>query len=389
MGREVDYAGMASQLQKKTAVPGANLYLTVDKDMQELAKEKFADRSGAAVVLDVNTGAVLTMYSSPSYDSNRLNGPGADAYWRMISHSPKNYLLNRAIQGIYPPASTYKIVTALAALSSGVVKPNEKIICHGVYMFGGRPYHCWKKSGHGPIPIHDAIVSSCDVFFYIMGLRLGVDKIAKYASMIGFGKKTGIPLYGEKSGLLPTSKWKLKRFGVPWQAGENLSIAVGQGYDAVTPIQNALLAAMVANGGKKLDLHIVDRAVSSNGNLVYKWKAPKKVERIKIPPNVIKIVREAMVGVVANPRGTAHRLSNFKVSMGGKTGTAQVVSLDLGARCHSEKCKDHAWFIGFSPADHPRVAASVIVEHGGFGSAAAAPIVGALMQKYYDIGYGK
>ncbi len=388
VGREVDYEGIASQLVQHSAEAGHSLRLTLDRDLQEMARDMFGDRKGGAVAIDPRDGAILALYSSPSYDLNRLAGSDGAAYWNQISSSPEKYLLNRAIQGGYPPGSTFKTVTATAALSEDAVKPDEHVSCGGALVYGGRPYHCWAKGGHGPIDIHRAIVSSCDVFFYNMGLRLGVDRIAKYANLLGLGHKTGIPLGGERDGLIPTSEWKQKRFGVPWQKGEDLSISVGQGYDVVTPVQNALLAAHIANGGKELKLHLVEEAYDVNANQTYKWTAPEE-KRIAIDPKVLEIVKSGMVGVVSEPGGTGHRLSAYKVSMGGKTGTAQVIQLDGNAVCRSEVCKDHAWFIGFSPAEgEAEIAMAVVVEHGGFGAAAAAPIVGAMMQRYHDIVHG-
>jgi penicillin-binding protein 2 len=387
VGRQVDYEGIASQLTNKQAVAGQSLKLTIDRDLQEVARDLFAGRKGAAVALDPRDGAILAMYSSPSYDLNRLAGPEGNSYWSEIVSSPEKYLLNRAIQGGYPPGSTYKIVTATAALSEGVVKPDENLYCGGALVYGGRPYHCWAKGGHGQISIHRAIVSSCDVFFYHMGLRLGVDRLAKYANILGPGRSTGVPLSGERTGLIPTSEWKEKRFGVPWQGGENLSIAVGQGYDVVTPIQNALVAAHIANGGREFELHFVEAAYDVEGKETYRWKPPPE-KRLPISPDVIETVKDGMVGVVGEVGGTGHRLSSYKVKMGGKTGTAQVIAMDSGARCVGERCRDHAWFIGFAPADDPEIAAAVVVEHGGFGASAAAPIVGAMLQKYYDIIHG-
>jgi len=385
VGRQVDYEGIADELTSKPAVAGRSLRLTIDRDLQEIAREMFGERKGAAVAIDPKTGAILAMYSSPSYDPNRLSGPGGQEYWRMIATSPQKYLLNRAIQGGYPPGSTYKIVTAIAALMEGVVTPDEKVVCRGALVYGGRPYRCWAKGGHGPISMHRAIAQSCDVYFYTMGLRLGVDRLAKYANMLGFGRRTGIPLPGEKPGLIPTSQWKEKRFGVPWQQGENLSIAVGQGYDVVVPIQNALLAAQVANGGKRIELHLVEAAYDVDGKQTYRWEAPENLPELPIDKKVLEVVKGGMDSA-AQPGGTAGRLSwLYDIKMGGKTGTAQVMSLEAAARCAEERCRDHAWFIGFAPADAPEIAASVVVEHGGFGASAAAPIVGAMLQKYYDI----
>lgn len=389
VGREVDFEGIASQLEDRPATAGASLKLTIDRDLQELARDLYGTRRGAIVAVDVRTGGILTMYSAPSYDLNVLSGAGGTEYWNAIAIDPAKPLLNRAIQGGYPPGSTYKVLNAVAALSEQVIRPEENLHCGGALMFGGRAYHCWAKGGHGAISLHRAVVSSCDVYFYLAGLRLGVDRLAHYANMFGLGKKTGVPLPNEREGLIPTSEWKLKRFGIPWQQGETLSISVGQGYDVETPIQNALVAAQIANGGHKLDLHFVDAAYDIDGNEIYRWKPPDKPEMLPIDPAVLDTVRKAMVGVVAEPGGTAHRQSTRKVTMGGKTGTAQVIQLDGNAVCRSEICRDHAWFIAFAPADAPEVAAAAIVEHGGFGAAAAAPIVGEILERYWLIEHGE
>lgn len=386
VGREVDYEGIASQLEDRPTVAGASLQLTIDRDLQELARDLFGTRKGAVVVIDVRTGGIRAMYSAPSYDLNRLAGPEGSAYWTEISADPEKPLLNRAIQGGYPPGSTYKVVNAVGALAEGVVRPDENLSCGGGLSFGGRVFHCWGV--HGAISLHRAIVSSCDVYFYLTGLRLGVDRLAKYAHMLGLGKKTGVPIPGEKEGLIPTSEWKLKRFGIPWQEGETLSIAVGQGFDVETPIQNAMVAAHIANGGRKLDLHFVEAAYDVDGEEVYRWKPPEKEEVLPVDPKVLDLVRSGMVGVVAEPGGTGHRQSTRKVSMGGKTGTAQVIQFDSGVVCRGEKCRDHAWFIAFAPADAPEVAAAAVVEHGGFGASAAAPIVGEILERYWLIEHG-
>jgi penicillin-binding protein 2 len=389
VGREVDYEGIASQLTNQESVAGASLRLTIDRDLQALGRELFGKRRGAAVLIDPRNGAILGMVSAPTYDLNRLEGPGGGEYWNELAASPDKPLLNRAIQGGYPPGSTFKIPTSIGALSEGVVKPDERVSCGGALVYGGRPYHCFSRGGHGPIDIHRAIVSSCDVFFYTMGLRLGVDRMSKYANLMGLGHKTGVPLPGEREGLIPTQAWKEKRLGTPWQRGEDLSVAVGQGYDVVVPIQNALVAAHVANGGQDIELHLVDAAYDVEANEIYRWKPSRELKPLPIDPKVLEIVKAGMVGVVAEPGGTGRRLSSYKVTMGGKTGTAQVYQLDSGVSCRSEACRDHAWFIGFSPADRPEIAGAVVVEHGGFGAAAAAPILGALFQKYHDIEHGE
>jgi len=387
VGREIDYEGIANRLEQKSAVPGDSFVLTLDKDVQEVAQSMFGDKNGAAVVVDVRDGGIVAMYSSPSFDLNKLASPEGGQYWLEIARDPKGYLINRAIQGAYPPGSTYKPVTAIAALSENVIKPEQTVFCGGALMYGGRPYHCWRKGGHGSISVHRAIVESCDVFFYNMGLRLGVDRLAKYAKLLGLGERTGIQLSDERSGLIPTSEWKLRRFGSPWQEGESLSVSVGQGYDLVTPLQNAMVAAYIANGGKKIHPHMVKATYDAMGEQTYEWSLPENdgKEDIPISKDVLRIVRDAMIGVVAEPGGTAYRLSTYDIKMAGKTGTAQVVQLDGKFACVGEKCRDHAWFIGFAPAENPEIAAAVVVEHGGFGASAAAPIVGAMLQKYYDV----
>jgi penicillin-binding protein 2 len=399
VGREVDFEGIAEELEQKPAIPGNSLILALDRDVQEVAQAYFEPgkggeslsgaiskgKSGAAVMVDVRDGGIIAMYSSPSYDLNLLSSREGSQYWNSIASDSRGYLINRAIQGAYPPGSTFKPVTALAALSEKVVKPEETIRCGGGIIYGGRPFHCWRKGGHGAISVHRAIVESCDVYFYLMGLRLGVDRIAKYAKMLGLGSKTGVPLPEERSGLIPTSEWKKTRFGVPWQEGETLSVAVGQSYDLVTPLQNALVAAQIANGGKRITPHLVQAMFDPYGKEIYRWTPPENSDDdIGIPEDVVKIVRDGMIGVVGEPGGTGHRLSTYKVKMGGKTGTAQVISLGTTV-CSGEKCRDHAWFIGFAPAENPEVAAAAVVEHGGFGASAAAPIVGAMLQKYFDV----
>lgn len=377
VGREIQYEGIARELVNTAAQPGEDLQLTVDRDLQLVAREQFAGKRGAAVMIEVETGNILALFSAPSYDLGQLAGPDGSEYWKTLETDPQKPLLNRAVQGVYPPASTYKIVTAVAALAEGVVKPDERISCGGAYVYGGRPYHCWLRSGHGAIALKQAIAASCDVYFYVMGLRLGVDRIAKYAQVLGLGRRSGIPLADEKSGLIPTAEWKLARFKEPWQEGETLSIAVGQGYDLVTPLQNAMMAARVANRGKPIRAQLLHAAQQA--------AIPSADEGLAIADDVFDRVHEGMRAAIAEAGGTARRLATLPIAVAGKTGTAQVIALDRGAGCHAEWCRDHAWFIGFAPVERPRVAVAVIVENGGFGASVAAPIAGALFQKYAEI----
>lgn len=376
-GREVTWPGI--ELLREEPVNGTNLHLTIDARLQEAAKEGLAGKSGAVVALDPRTGEVLALYSSPSLDLNKLSLPEGSNYWQEIVADEKRPLYNRALQGTYPPASTFKITTAAAALGEKQITPETTLFCGGGLSFGGRFYQCWLKGGHGNISLVRALASSCDTFFYQLGLKLGPDKIARYANLLGLGVPTGIDIPGERSGLIPTSTWKEKRFGVPWQAGESLSISVGQGYDTVTPLQNAVMIATIANDGKKVTPHISSRLTDKAGNIVYAWqeKPPEQV----LQPEIVKSIKEGLVNVVDSPEGTGFRLKALGLKIAGKTGTAQVISKEAW-RSGVEELKDHAWFVGYAPYDDPKIAVAVIVEHGGFGASAAAPVVGKVMEAY-------
>ena len=378
-GREVYYKGIAAELENKSPVPGFNLKLTIDKQLQDVAIKAFEGKTGAAVAVDVNSGAVRLLFSAPTYNLNELSSSDSNKYWGQLVTDKSRPLLNRAIQGAYPPGSIYKIITAIAGLSENVVTPGAKLYCGGHLPYFGRRYHCWNKHGHGNVALHRALVESCDVFFYRLGLSLGVDTIWNYASIFGLGKPTGISLEGERSGLIPTKEWKQKKYNVPWQSGENLSISVGQGFNLVTPLQSALMLAQVVNGGFKIRPYMVSSVYDSDGREIFNMKG-EKLERLPVSQKILNVVKSALVGVVSENGGTAHGLSRHSVTMGGKTGTAQVVSLER--ECKKRECQDHAWFVGFAPADNPKLAVAVIVEHGGFGAVAAAPIVGKILQKY-------
>ncbi len=303
-GREVTWQGI--ELLHEEPVNGANLRLTIDARLQTAAKEGLAEKSGAVVALDPRTGEVLALYSSPSLDLNKLSLPEGNKYWREIVTDEKRPLYNRAIQGTYPPASTFKITTAAAALGEKQITPETTLFCGGGLNFGGRFYQCWRDGGHGNISLTRALASSCDTFFYQLGLKLGPDNIAKYANLLGLGALTGIDIPGEKTGLIPTSAWKEKRFGVPWQAGESLSISVGQGYDTVTPLQNAVMIATIANGGKKIIPHLSSRSAD-------KGVEPEQV----LQPEIVKSIKEGLVNVVNSPVGTGFRLSTLCLKIAG------------------------------------------------------------------------
>lgn len=373
VGREIVASGLEDELTEKKAVHGGYLRLTLDGRLQKAARDFFQGKSGAAVALDPTNGAVLLLYSAPSFDLNQFD-------WEAAAASPKKYLLNRAIQGAYPLGSVYKIITAAAALHEKKVQPSQTFYCGGAFYFGGRPFHCWRKAGHGVVALQRGLIESCDVYFYNLGLKVGVDGLAKYALAFGLGEETEIGLANERSGLVPTREWKQKARGDVWHEGETLSVAIGQGANLATPLQAARMIAMVANGGQKIKPYLVESVIHP------KTGEEKKVKRLTpapsaiLAPEILAQVKQALVGVVANPSGTAHRLHALGIPMGGKTGTAQVVA--LGRACVGEACRDHAWFVAFAPAEAPKIAVAVLVEHGGHGSSGAAPLAGELIQIY-------
>ncbi|MCP4003543.1 MAG: penicillin-binding protein 2 [bacterium] len=388
----VDAHGRELQLLGAVAPqPGHNVVLTIDGDLQRIAEAALekAGRNGAVVALDPRDGKVLVLANRPSYDPN-LFAIGIDTeQWKEFTANPTKPLHNRAIAGQYPPGSTYKVVTALAGIEEGVIEENTRVHCGGSYKLGRRRYRCWKRGGHGWVDLHRAIVESCDVFFYQTGHKLGVDKIAYYARELGFAKRTGIELRGEMSGLIPTSAWKERRFGEPWIEGETISISIGQGFDLVTPIQLASVYAAIGNGGTRYKPYLVDRTESPEGDLIEK-RAPEVLGEVPISREALAKVREGLRGVVKERRGTGYAMRRLpeKTSAAGKTGTAQVVALAKDPvkdeSLIPEAQRDHAWFATYVPADEPRIAIAVLVEHGGHGSSTAAPIAAQIAKAFLE-----
>ncbi|MCP4666632.1 MAG: penicillin-binding protein 2, partial [Deltaproteobacteria bacterium] len=293
---------------------------------------------------------------------------------------------NRALSGQYPPGSVFKIVVALAGLEEGVFRPTEKVTCRGVFPFRGRDYHCWKEHGHGPVNLYRALKESCDIYFYTMGRRLGVDRIAAYAKKLGLGKKTGFDAGQEKAGLIPTRAWKLRRFGIRWQAGETISTSIGQSYVLVTPIQAANLISAVFNGGRLYRPQATMWVGKTENEKIHQF-TPKLTGRAEIKPGHMELVKKALIGVVNEPHGTASKARLGHITVAGKTGTAQVVALEKDDGKRKEKdvplrFKDHAWFVAVAPAENPKIALAIVVEHGGHGGSAAAPIAGAMIEAY-------
>jgi penicillin-binding protein 2 len=389
-GQEIEVDSVGRRLRMLREIPerpGNSVIMTIDLDLQRVAEEAIGDRAGALVALDPNTGYILAMASHPSFDPNNFAGGITPAMWRALSMDPRHPLSNRTIQGVYPPGSTFKIVGSIAGLEDRTLTTETTYGCAGGIYFGGREYRCWRKQGHGAISLHRAIVESCDVFFYNVGQKLGIDRLAAWAHALGLGKKTGIELDNERSGVIPSTTWKENRFGERWYPAETLSAAIGQGYVAVTPIQLAELAAEVANGGIEYKPQFVKEIESLDGSVV-KAFPPVIENHVKIDRAMLEAVRSGMAGVVNQNDGTAHGAMLDNVIVAGKTGTAQVVKEAQGARTKEnaipEQYRDHGWFIAFAPVEHPQIAIACIIEHAGHGGSTAAPVVKAVMQKFFE-----
>jgi len=386
---EVDVRGFAQKLIRiQEPLPGNDLQLTIDTALQQTAEQALDGKAGAIVVMEVATGRVLAMVSAPTLPLTEFVGGIASTTWQRLLNDPKKPLLNKPIQGQYPPGSTYKIVTALAGLAEQVVTPATVFYCNGSYTFGNRSYGCWKKSGHGAVDLKKALAESCDVYFYQVGQRLGVDTLAKYARMLGLGEKTGIAMEHEKEGLVPTSEWKRRRFKEPWQEGETLSIAIGQGFNLATPLQICRMTAAVANGGTLFSPRIVDSIRDPDGKVIEEFPAVATAT-VLAGSDALKTIQDALVEAVHGEHGTGKAARIKGVTIAGKTGTAQVVKLSQFEEVPEEQIpyryRDHAWFTCYAPAEAPEIAVTVLVEHGGHGGSAAAPIAREILKKYFEL----
>lgn len=382
-GREVNQSADLRILQQSATVDpveGLVLQSTLDFKTQALVAKLFEGKKGALVAMDPRTGEIISLYSSPSFDANRITKNIDKKYWSYINLHEDKILFNRTIQAMYPPASTYKIVALAAGIGSGVIDPEKTSFnCPGGLHFGNRFFKCWRSGGHGRVSALRGMGQSCDVFFYQLGLLVGVDGLAKYAKMFGLDAPTGIEIPFEKSGLIPTSEWKKKRFNQDWIESETLSISIGQSYDLVTPLQNAVVASMVANDGYTVKPHLGKALLDTEGNLVREIKHEKIATEL-VGSKAIEWVKKGMIEVV-HGQGTAVRLKQSPYKIAGKTGTAQVISHgSKGIKGQSSEA--HALFVAFAPYDDPKIAVSVIVEHGRGGSATAAPIAMQVIDTY-------
>ena len=369
-------------------VPGYNVVLTIDADLQKAAWQAFAGKPGAAVALDTRDGSVLAMVSSPSFDPNLFNNGIPYDIWDKMQNNPLNPLSNKAISGQYPPGSTYKLIIAAAALEEGIITPEQKIFCNGSFELGNRSYRCWQKKGHGYVDLHRAIVESCDVYFYTVGKMLGVDKIAQYAKLFGLGEATGIDLHHEKSGLVPTKEWKMARTKEAWLLGETISISIGQGFDLVTPLQLVNAYSALANGGTLWRPHLIKRIELTDGS-IYKEFLPEKKGELGLSKKTIDIIGRALWGVVNEAGGTGSAARRLNSDVCGKTGTSQVVGLPESDKARRDKKisafqRDHALFVCFAPLKNPEIAIVVIAENAGHGGSVAAPIARKILDAYFE-----
>jgi penicillin-binding protein 2 len=388
---EIDAGGRAIRNLSRTApVQGNNLTLTLDTRLQEMAEKAFGDRRGALVAIEPATGGILALVSTPTFDPNLfIDGIRTDD-WDLLNNSPDKPLLNRALNGAYPPGSTFKPFMALAALETGKRTAGQTISDPGFFNFGGHQFRDDKKGGHGSVDMYKSIVQSCDTYYYMLANDMGIDSIARFMGQLGFGQRTGVDIDGESEGVLPSPEWKKRRFRRPeqqkWFAGETISIGIGQGYNAYTPIQLAQAMAAVANDGVMFRPHLV-KYITDSRTGEQTMIEPEPLRILPWKRQNIETIKRAMIGV--NTQGTGARaFAGAGYVSAGKTGTAQVFSLkgaDYRSSSVKKELRDHALFIAFAPADQPRIALAVLVENGGFGAQSAAPIA-RMVFDYYLLG---
>lgn len=370
---EIDAFGRELRLLKEIMpVPGYNLYLTIDVRLQKYVEELLEKKTGAIIVLDPNTGQVLAMASTPAFDQN-LFTKGIDTQtWLKLKNDSSRPFQNRVTTGLYPPGSVFKVITAIAGLEEGAVSPYTKNYCSGEFKFGNRIFRCWKEKGHGWLNVKGALIQSCDVFFYKLGKKLGIECLARYAKACGFGQATGIEI-NEAKGLVPTPARKWAIWKRPWQKGETLNVAIGQGPLLTTPLQIAMFFTALCNGGIMYKPQILLKAEDRSGKVI---KEVKPIVKGNLPfhKHTLDIIIEALAGVMKSPLGTGYSSRSTKIPIAGKTGTAQIVSLPQEGVELPYFYRDHAWFAGFAPVDNPEIVVVALIEHGGRASSTSAPI---------------
>ena len=385
---ETDASGRAVRmLSRIPPVPGKDLRLHLDAELQAVAEHAFGDFLGGLVALDPNTGGVLALVSKPGFDPNLFVDGIDPETWKSLNESPERPMVNRVLRGIYPPGSTIKPFMALAGLELGLRKPSDSIVDPGYYSLPNsrHQFRDWKRGGHGVVDLRRSISQSCDTYYYRLAVDMGIDRMHDYLAQFGLGEKTGIDLDGESSGLLPSREWKQRRWKQPWYPGETVIAGIGQGYHLTTPLQLATAAAMLANGGKRIEPRLVQ---AMRDPLAHTWQPMPGAVRgqVAVKPAHLALVREGMMDVM-RPGGTAAAsAAGAPYTIAGKTGTAQVVGIKQGARYDAGRLarehRDHALFIAYAPAENPTIAVAVMVENGGSGSGTAAPIARAVFDYY-------
>jgi penicillin-binding protein 2 len=367
-------------------VPGYTLRTTIDIDLQRVAKAAFEEEGydGAAVVLDPSTGEVLVLLSEPAFDPNLFAVKIPRAEWQRLQGDPTHPLQNRAIQSRYPPGSTFKLLEAIAGLGEGILTPKSARACGGVATYYGRGFKCHKRGGHGGLDLRLAIQKSCNAYFYSVGNQLGIERIHEWGTMFGLGKPTGIDLPQENAGILPNDAWKRRTMKERWYPGETISVAIGQGYVQVTPLQLAVFYAAIANGGTVYRPHLVRSVHDLQGRPVRRIE-PEATSRAPMTPEHAAFIRDALWSVV-NEAGTARKAAIPGRDVCGKTGTAQVTAASAGVDAEKldESIRDHAWFAGFAPRDAPEIAFCIFVERGGHGGIHSAPIAKKILEAYFE-----
>ncbi len=385
---EVDHLGRELNVLSRPVnpIPGHDIYLTIDSRIQEFIYSNMQEKSGAVVVMRPKTGEILGMGSFPGFNPNLFSDGISRKNWRRLVNNPENPLENKAIQGTYPPGSVFKLVTAYAGLDQNIIDEQSTYFCNGYYYLKGRrtPYKCWRYEygGHGTVDLRTAIKESCNVYFYEVAEKLGIDLLHEYGKRFGFGKKTGISLLDEKSGLMPSSAWKKKTFGERWYPGETPPVAIGQGFVTATPLQVLNFINIIANGGVSVQPRLMLGNASQEQNL-------PQYQHTGLSRDFLSLIRDGMLAAVNEQRGTARVVRSKFMQFAGKTGTAQVVGHKTTKNWEDEKknqkkFQNHAWFVAFGPADNPEISVVVLVEHGGKGSQAAGPIAKKILDYYIE-----
>ncbi len=381
---EVDARGRVLRtVSESFPTVGNSVVLTIDGAIQKQAEKAFGEQAGAAVAMDVRTGEILAFVSNPGFDPSLFSGKLPADIWKGYLEDKRHPLENKALSGQYPPGSTYKMITALAGLQDNTINESSTVNCTGSYDLGSSTFKCWNKKGHGSTNLRKSLRESCDVFYYQLGEKLGVDKLAAAARSFRLGAPLGVELLNERSGLIPTAEWKLKRFGKRWYHGETLPVSIGQGAVLLTPIQLASMISTVANEGTIYRPHLVKKIVDADGKAL-KETAPEILGTTSFSKESYRAVKQGLFAVVNEPGGTGAAARQYDVKVAGKTGTSQVVKLHDSKRGTPYQYRDHALFVAFAPFDDPEIAVAVIVEHGEHGGTSAAPIAGRIIRAYLD-----